>query len=90
MLPKITHVAIRFNGVIYSLPAPNRHHNVIRHIVETTGVKYVDSRGDDQGFLDEAGNYLARRYALKVARLNGQLRLDRPIIHKELYSENLW
>ncbi len=25
----ITHVAIRFQGKVYSLPAPNRHHDVI-------------------------------------------------------------
>jgi hypothetical protein len=88
--PKITHVAIRFNDVIYSLPAPNRHHDVIRHIVETTGVSYVDARGEDQGFLDETGKYLTRRQALKVAKLNSQLRSDRPIWNNELYSENLW
>ena len=28
----ITHVAIKYNGVVYSLPKPNRHHHVIRSI----------------------------------------------------------
>lgn len=65
--PKITHVAIRFRGQVYALPAPNRHHHVIRHIVETTGVDSVDTHGDDQGFLDESGRYLNRKQALVSA-----------------------
>jgi hypothetical protein len=86
----ITHVAIRFQGQIYSLPAPNRHHNVIRLIVDSTGVKAVDVRNDDQGFLDSTGRYLRRKPALRVAREAGQLRPDREVIGAELYSENLW
>jgi hypothetical protein len=86
--PPITHVAIRFKGTTYSLPAPNRHHDVIRHIVETTGVSCVDSRNEDQGFLDADGRYLNRRQAMVNAKLNNQFN-DRPI-HYQLYSENLW
>jgi len=47
----ITHTAIRFEGTTYSLPAPARHHDVIRDIVEKTGAKYVDAHDDDQGSL---------------------------------------
>lgn len=86
----ITHVAIRFQDEIYSLPAPNRHHDVIRLIVETTGVKYVDAKDDDQGFLDSEGRFLRRKPALRVARETGQLRADREVIGNKLYSENLW
>lgn len=86
----ITHVAIRFNGIIYSLPKPNRHHHVIWLIVEKTEVDTVDSHGEDQGFLDSEGNYLTRKEALDNARFNGQLRDDRSIWNEELYSENLW
>ncbi len=85
----ITHVAIRFNGVIYSLPKPNRHHDVIRYIIELTGVETVNSHGEDQGFLDSAGKYWNRSEALIIAKNNGQLRKDRPILNK-LFSENLW
>jgi hypothetical protein len=88
--PPITHVAIRFQGKVWSLPKPNRHHDVILHIAEQTGVSYVDSRGEDQGFLDEGGRYLTRKQALVSAEVNGQLRKDRQIWHGELYSENLW
>ena len=85
----ITHVAIRFNGIIYSLPAPNRHHNVILKIVQETGAQTVNAQGDDQGFLDDTGKFLTRKEALDIALNNGQLRLDRPIYDK-LFSENLW
>jgi hypothetical protein len=90
-MAKITHVAIRFNGVIYSLPAPNRHHDVIRYIAETTGVETVDARDDDQGFLDESGRYLTRRQALRVAQQEKQL-LERAMGPKlgRLYSEDVW
>ena len=88
--PKITHVAIRFNGEIYSLPAPNRHHHLIRHIVETTGVDSVDSREDDQGFLDESGRYLNRRQALYSARVNNQIKDESKVRAKMLTSEDVW
>lgn len=82
-------MAIRFNGTIYSLPKPNRHHHVIWHIVEITGAKTVNASGDDQGFLDSNGKYLTRKEALDIAFESGQIRTDRPI-YNELYSENLW
>lgn len=88
--PKITHVAIRFQGVIYSLPAPNRHHHVIRHIVETTGAKSVDSREEDQGFLDESGRYLTRKQALYSARVNNQIKPGTVIRLNQLFSEDVW
>ena len=86
----ITDVAIRFHGAIYSLPKPNRHHDVIRKIVEATDVRYVDAHDEDQGFLDESGKYLTRKQGLRVASLNNQMRPEHPIWHNELYSENLW
>lgn len=87
---KITHVAIRFQGEIYSLPAPNRHHDVIRHITTTKPeVKSVTSRDEDQGFLDESGQYLNRRQALHVAEVMKQILPGKGKFY-ELYSEDLW
>lgn len=87
---KITHVAIRFQGETYSLPAPNRHHDVIRHIVATVpGVESVQARDEDQGFLDEAGTYLNRRQALHVAEVMTQILPGKGKFY-ELYSEDLW
>jgi hypothetical protein len=86
----ITHAAIRFRGKIYSLPSPNRHHDIIRKIVEETGAEAVDGEERDQGFLDSNGMYLTRKQALISAEKNDQLLPNRPVYHNQLCSENLW
>jgi len=87
----ITHAAIRFRGKVYSLPAPNRHHDVIRLIAKETGVKYVDAKGDDQGFLADGVSFCSRKPALRIARECGQLKpggMGEKL--GELYSEDVW
>ncbi len=86
----ITHVAIRFRGVVYSLPAPNRHHHVIAKIVQETGVDCVDGHGDDQGFLDANGRYLTRKQALVCAEVYGQIKPGTVIRANRLFSEDVW
>ena len=88
-LPKITHVAIEYAGRVWSLPAPNRHHNVIRMIAKETG---DGIRGPDtQGFLDETGRFLGRVGAFQLASDNGQLqRKPGGYEGRELFSEDLW
>lgn len=86
----LTHVAIRFQGKVWSLPAPNRHHHVIWHIVKETGVDHVDAREDDQGFLDETGQYYRRRQALFHAQKCGQIREGTTIRMGMLFSEDVW
>ena len=88
--PPLTHVAIRFQGKVWSLPRPYRHHHImgmIRHL--DPSVDRVDAHGDDQGFLDASGRYLRRPPALVSARLNGQLKNEK-IIGGVLTSEDLW
>lgn len=94
---KITHVAIRFQGVVWSLPAPNRHHDVLMHIVAKTGAESVDVPDEDEGFLDESGRYLTRNQALVSAFVHGQVKnpgrlyAGRTVADPdELYSEDLW
>jgi hypothetical protein len=87
----ITHVAIRFQDKVWSLPAPNRHHDVIRHIVKETGVKSVDVREDDQGFLVNGAIYYRRKPALSYALKHGQCKPDclgRTL--GRLFSEDVW
>jgi hypothetical protein len=87
----ITHVAIRFCGQIYSLPAPNRHHDVIRMIAAQTGVGSVDAREDDQGFLLDGERYCRRKPALRLALQNGQCKPDSLGAKLgKLFSEDLW
>jgi hypothetical protein len=86
----LTHVAIRFRGKVYSLPAPNRHHHVISLIVRETGVSHVDTDEDDQGFLDETGRYYRRTQALHHAMMNDQLKPGAKIRLDMLFSEDVW
>ena len=87
----ITHVAIRFHGRLYSLPKPARHHDVIRHIVQTEGVKSVDVSEDDQGFLIDGEQYARRKPALRHAIECNQLKPNTlgPKLGK-LFSEDVW
>jgi hypothetical protein len=83
---RLTHVAIRFQGKVYALPAPHRHHHVIREIlIQNPDVCTVDN--DEQGFLDEGGRFLTRKQALVSAELFGQLRCEPRGV---LTSEDLW
>ena len=88
--PPLTHVAIRFRDEVYALPAPARHHHVVRLIVEKLGVDSVDVGEDDEGFLDESGRYLTRRQALVSAEWNDQLRPGTVVRAGQLSSENVW
>jgi hypothetical protein len=87
---KLTHVAIRFLGKVYSLPAPARHHDVIRLICQEANVAHVDAHDDDQGFLDEKGTYLTRKQALVSADLLGQLKPGTVVRCSQLFSEDVW
>lgn len=81
---QITHVAFKDGNKIYSLPAPNRHHDVIRMIGGTHGQEV-------QGFLDANGTFLNRKIAFVIAQQTGQLNRD-PNGYQgpELFSEDLW
>lgn len=82
----ITHAAIRQNGVTYSLPAPARHHDVIRYMVEEGFV--VPPVVGEQGFLDGFGFFWNRREAALQAMACMQITdLRWP---PYLYSEDLW
>lgn len=83
----ITHVAIIYDGKLYSLPKPNRHHHIIHQIHLETGD--MDIFGE-QGFLDDQGKFLDRASALIHARECGQLLPERPLWDDWLYSENIW
>jgi len=100
--PKITHVAIRFQDRIWSLPRPYRHHHVlltISWLVEEFGqytketferiTRDNEDPTDDQGFLDESGKYLTRGQAEVNAFENDQVK-NGALIGGPLTSEDLW
>lgn len=83
----ITQVAIRYKGKIYSLPAPLRHYHVISVICYDSDRIVVD---DEQGFLDDDGNFLNRVDALEHALKNNQVKDPDNIRAGQLFSEDLW
>lgn len=81
-------VAIEYDGVVHTLPAPNRHHHVIREIAKMNG---VGIRGPDrQGFYTATDKFLTRPQALAVALACGQVANPKNIRSGELFSEDLW
>jgi hypothetical protein len=82
-------VAISHQEKIWTLPAPNRHSDVIVLIINELG-RGVSSRST-QGFYDNHGVFLNRVDALAVAISANQLicRIE-DIRSGQLFSEDLW
>ena len=79
-------VAITQDGIVYTLPRPNRHHNVIALIVDRVG-KYRPYNGE-QGFITNKGRFVDRVEAADIALACGQvLKL---MDSGELFSEDVW
>jgi hypothetical protein len=92
LMRQITHVAVIYEGQVWSLPEPFRHHDIIRTIANLTGATSIDcdeSKGC-QGFLDASGRYLSRVQALPVALACKQVKDENDICHGMLFSEDLW
>lgn len=54
------------------------------------GWKFLHRNGDDQGFVDQHGQYLTRRQAWNVAEAAGQVRRHGHDCEGVLYSEDLY
>lgn len=76
------------DGKIFSVPAPGRHHDVIRHMREQ-GVSVEAIARSEQGFTTDTYPFIRRQPALRVAERAGQI-LKAPIHPKMLFSEDLW
>lgn len=91
---KITHVAVVRNGVAYSLPAPNRHHNVLWSMPPKVRDADDETESRDvQGFLLEDGTFVDRKEAYIIATGTGQInRRQYPGSYQgdQLFSEDLW
>ena len=88
MNARITDVSIKTpDGVIWSLPEPNRHGDVIELIFNTVNNgKMVIG---EQGFLINNQYFVNRQEALTIAIFNEQLIAKHPQPY-ELYSEDIW
>ena len=84
---KIVGVAIKKDNNIYQLPEPNRHHNVIKMMVEL-GIEWPVTKNAIQGFITDDNTFLDRKEAMELVKLNGQ---NKTRLHgSRLYSEDLW
>lgn len=84
---RIHQAAIREGDEVYTLSRPARHHDIIKHMVESGVPAPVTG---EQGFIDSSGRFLNRRQAAMVAHAAGQLPRDGLAHPPELYTEDLW
>jgi len=82
---RIVGVALHREGAVLCLPAPSRHHDLIRVAVRLGwGLVHVQ----EQGFLTSLGRFVTRRAAESIARAAGQV--TGALIGSVLTSEDLW
>ena len=78
----------RNRDVVYALPAPARHHTLLRWAAE--GYPEPGPRpalGRDQGFISAREGYVTRERAHRIVSTTGQAR---PAHQRELFSEDMW
>jgi hypothetical protein len=85
--PRIAAAAICQGGVIYQLPPPARHHDVIRHMTQDLGI--APPVIGEQGFVTSDGRFVCRLFALRIAREAGQVERSGAPAHG-LFSEDVW
>lgn len=89
----IVAAAIRTSsGRVYALPAPARHHDILRRLIPP-------GPGQEQGFIDADQGFVDRKTARAIVVHEGQplaphqrsgLPRREPDHPKELFSEDLW
>jgi hypothetical protein len=89
---KIVGVAIKAeDGTVYSLPKPNRHHNVIE-LMSNLGIPWPVTKNTIQGFILDDGDFVDRRIGLCVAGRAMQFLPGKGHLKgiRELFSEDVW
>lgn len=71
-------------GVVWSLPVPARHHDLIQVCTDW------DKRIFEQGFITEDYHYVDRTEAKKIAVEANQLVTDIRLTSHHLFSEDVW
>jgi len=86
----ITGVAIMVgNNTFYSLPKPNRHHNVFDIIDVERPDLIINNLMEKQGFITSKGRFVDRKEGLLIASTANQLiRKTQPLYL--LFSEDMW
>ena len=85
---RIIAAAICVDGEVQHMLPPARHHNVMHRFYREHGRAVLP---DEQGFLTDAGRFVDRETACKIARDAGQIGDPKPTHpQNELFSEDLW
>lgn len=88
----ITAVAVIHEGVLWALPPPNRHHNVLHKIHADLELGENKPAFGEEGFIIDE-KFVSRELAMLAAKFTGQLnRREGPNYYQgdELFSEDLW
>src|SRR3974390_1373620 len=92
---RIVAVALRLNKLIFQMPAPYRHHDIIA-AVSRAGLPTVGLVAQ-QGFITNSGRFVDRREGRKIAEEAKQLLKQKDAKgvpyerkHSELFSEDVW
>lgn len=85
---RVVAAAVKVNGLVHSLPAPARHHDVIGYIVRLKlAPKPVYGI---QGFVTSTGRFVDRKTAAYMAVRAGQVEEAKLRRRDMLFSEDLW
>jgi hypothetical protein len=86
----IVAAAIVYDGVIWTLPRPARHHHIIKAHFDVTG----RAGSGLQGFVDDEGDFWSREAAGKMVAYDKQKTRIQPdgswFVGGPLLSEDLW
>lgn len=86
-LVKIIASAVKYDDLIFVLPKPARHYQII-HKMHSLGLPNESKRC--QGFILDNGIFVNRKEAMIIAIQNGQVDENRTITKEDLFSEDLW
>lgn len=78
-----------YHGVIFSLPAPARHHTILNQISIALGRDAMEIPPCNQGFVTNTGRFVNRAEAYDVAYRAGQVTGEEGR-GPQLYSEDVW
>jgi hypothetical protein len=84
----IVRAALQYNGTVYSLPAPARHHNVMQRMFADNMPSEAMAL-QNQGFVTSTGRYVDRYEGFRIAKAAGQLWRS-PTPPDMLTSEDVW
>ena len=82
----IDRAAIRYEGVVYDVPRPGRHHDVIAKM--RADGRPAPIRGC-QGFITSTGRFVDRHHAALIAERAGQI-TKKTGPDDKLFSEDMW